>query len=61
LPLISDLYYYTTMDYEEDPDEADETGKGTKKRLPIRSGTFGDVGQGGKTEEQEGIPGGKLI
>ena len=23
---FSDLYYYTTMDYEDDPDEADEGG-----------------------------------
>ena len=24
---FSDLYYYTTMDYEDDPDEADEGGE----------------------------------
>ena len=25
--LFSDLYYYTSMDYEDDPDEADEGGE----------------------------------
>ena len=25
--LVSDLYYYTSMDYEDDPDEADEGGE----------------------------------
>ena len=26
-PFFADLYYYTTMDYEDDPDEADEGGE----------------------------------
>ena len=37
---ISDLYYYTTMDYEDDPDEADEGGECTDRDL--EQGGHGD-------------------